>query len=312
MGNMETLSIVLATDGCHGLPSLMKTNKFAVIDPSRLEAGEVPKFQDEGAPVSKCCGASAPQAPFSPWNEAAADAVEAAINLPHVSDTRVPDVDLNAPFTREELRSNLRRLLSDKATGPDCITNRMLQLGGIQFQTLLFSHLSDVWRESIYPDQWESSLMQPLYKGDGKDREDPPSYRGIFLSNATLKLLEGILESRLKEFTETFDTLTPSQQGSRPDRQRHDTIYSLLATVQQQKQSPQRSTQGVSPSLGIILRVCGLYNGVSVSPQCTTANDSKRQQDHGEDVGDVKTNVHELAERRKARAQTGQSWEGLY
>ena len=272
----------------------MKTNKFAGKDPCRWQAVEVSKTQGEGAQAwhqyRYASGTSPAQAPFSPWDEAAADAVEAAINLPHVADILVPDANLNAPFTREELCSNLRRLLSDKATGPDGITNRMIQLGGIQFQTLLFSHLSDVWRESI----------------------DPPSYRGIFLSNATLKLFEGILESRLKEFTETFDTLTPSQQGSRPDRQRHDTIYSLLATVQQQKQSPQRSTQGVSPSLGIILRVCGLYNGVSVSPQCTTANDSKRQQDHGEDVGDVKTNVHELAERRKARAQTGQSWEGLY
>jgi hypothetical protein len=33
-----------------------------------------------------------------------------------------------------------------------------------------------------------------------------------------LKLFEGILESRLKVFTEKFDTLTPSQQGSRPGR----------------------------------------------------------------------------------------------
>jgi hypothetical protein len=47
--------------------------------------------------------------PFSPWDEAAADAVEAAINLPHVADILVPDANLNAPFTREELCSNLRR-----------------------------------------------------------------------------------------------------------------------------------------------------------------------------------------------------------
>jgi hypothetical protein len=86
--------------------------------------------------------------------------------------------------------------------------------------------------------------MQPLYKGDGKDREDPASYRGIFLSNAMLKLFKGILESRLQVFTEKFDTLTPSQQGSRPDRQRHDAIYSLLAAIQQQKQSPQKPKQG--------------------------------------------------------------------
>jgi hypothetical protein len=55
--------------------------------------------------------------------------------------------------------------------------------------------------------------MQPLYKGDGKDREDPASYRCIFLSNAMLKLFEGILEARLQVFTEKVDALTPSQQG---------------------------------------------------------------------------------------------------
>jgi hypothetical protein len=65
-----------------------------------------------------------------------------------------------------------------------------------------------------------------------------------------LKLFEGILESRLKVFTEKFDTLTPSQQGSRPARQRHDAIYSLLAAVQKQKQSHQKPMQGASPSLG--------------------------------------------------------------
>ena len=79
--------------------------------------------------------------------------------------------------------AQIRRLLSDKATEPDGISNRMLwsQLGGDRFILLLFFHLSNIWRESIYPDQWASSLMQPLYKGDGKDREDPASYRGIFL-----------------------------------------------------------------------------------------------------------------------------------
>ena len=55
--------------------------------------------------------------------------------------------------------------------------------------------------------------MQPLYKGDGKDREDRASYRGIFLSNAMLKLFEVILESRLQGFTEKFDTLRPRSRG---------------------------------------------------------------------------------------------------
>ena len=44
------------------------------------------------------------------------------------------------------------------------------------FQALLYAHFTDVWREGIYPDQWASSLMQPIYKGDGKEREDAASY----------------------------------------------------------------------------------------------------------------------------------------
>ena len=63
-------------------------------------------------------------------------------------------------------------------------------MGENQFINLLFLHLNDIWRESIYPDQWALSLMNQLYKGDGKDREDPASYRGIFLSNAMLKPFE--------------------------------------------------------------------------------------------------------------------------
>jgi hypothetical protein len=39
--------------------------------------------------------------------------------------------------------------LSNKATEPDGLSNRMLQLGGDQFINLLFLHLSDIWRESI-------------------------------------------------------------------------------------------------------------------------------------------------------------------
>ena len=91
----------------------MKTNKFAGKDPCRWQAGEVSKTQGEGAQAwhqyRYASGTSPAQAPFSPWDEAAADAVEAAINLPHVADILVPDANLNASFTREELCSNLRR-----------------------------------------------------------------------------------------------------------------------------------------------------------------------------------------------------------
>ncbi len=84
------------------------------------------------------------------------------------------------------------------------------------------------------------------------------------MSNAMLKLFEGILEARLQVFTVKADTLTPSQQGSRPGRQRHDAIYGLLAAVQQQRQSTQKPTQGATPPLGA--SYCGFVDFTTTYP----------------------------------------------
>ena len=108
----------IASDGCHGLPSQMKTNKFAATDPSRWQASEVAKSQGEGAQAwhqyRYAVGHHLRKHPLSSWDEAAADAVETALKLPHAADAQVPDADLNAQFVQEELCSNIRRLLSDR------------------------------------------------------------------------------------------------------------------------------------------------------------------------------------------------------
>jgi len=79
--------------------------------------------------------------------------------------------------------------------------------------------------------------MQPIYKGRGKDRHCPSSYRGIYLLNTLTKLFEGLIESRLSQFTEKYDTLMSAQPGSRTSRQTHDAIYAHIATIQQNKQN---------------------------------------------------------------------------
>jgi len=79
--------------------------------------------------------------------------------------------------------------------------------------------------------------MQSIYKGGGKDRHCPASYRGIYLLNTLTKPFEGLIESRLSQFAEKHDTLTSSQQGLRTSRQIHDTTYAHIATIQQNKQN---------------------------------------------------------------------------
>ena len=89
-----------------------------------------------------------------------------------------------------------------------------------------------IWEVEIYPGAWASALMQPIYKGGGKDRHSQVSYRGIYLLNTLTKLSEGLMEAHLA----LNDTLTPPQQGSQITRQTHDAIYALIATIQERSQ----------------------------------------------------------------------------
>ena len=64
--------------------------------------------------------------PLSPWDETEADRVTQTLNSPHPSDSQIPDPELNKTPTREEVKEMLKHLPSDKAAGPDGITNRIL------------------------------------------------------------------------------------------------------------------------------------------------------------------------------------------
>jgi len=101
---------------------------------------------------------------------------------------------------------------------------------------MIYLYMVIIWEVETYPGAWASALMQPIYKGGGKDRHSPVSYRGIYLLNTLTKLFEGLMEARLSKFTELNDTITPSHQGSRITRQTHDAIYALIATIQEQSQ----------------------------------------------------------------------------
>jgi len=74
--------------------------------------------------------------------------------------------------------------------------------------------------------------MQPIYKGGEKPKQDPASYREIYLSSALAKLFEGIIIKRLTQYTEQHSTLTDNQLGTRSNRQIHDAIYSIIAIIQ--------------------------------------------------------------------------------
>jgi len=73
--------------------------------------------------------------------------------------------------------------------------------------------------------------MQPIYQGGKNPKPDPASFKGIYLSSALAKLVEGIIIKRLAQYTEQHSTLTDNQLGTRSNRQIHDAIYSIIAII---------------------------------------------------------------------------------
>jgi len=86
------------------------------------------------------------------------------------------------PFTLLELITQIKKLLPDKSSRPSGMTNRMLQAGDAEFQSLLLLLCNAIRESHVQPTDWQLSVMQPIYKGHDKDKTDPASYRGEYTS----------------------------------------------------------------------------------------------------------------------------------
>ena len=75
-----------------------------------------------------------------------------------------------------------------KATGVDELWLDMLEMAG---------EVGVKWTGRI-PKEWRMGLIVPIWKRNG-DVHDPGKYRGITLLGQVLKLLERVLDARIRE-----------------------------------------------------------------------------------------------------------------
>ena len=85
------------------------------------------------------------------WRGYRPDRVTQTLNSPHPSDSQIPDPELNKTPTREEVKEMLKHLPSDKAAGPDGITNRILQASGDQAIDMIYLFMFIIWEVETCP-----------------------------------------------------------------------------------------------------------------------------------------------------------------
>ena len=79
-------------------------------------------------------------------------------------------------------------------------------------------------REGTIPEEWRTRLIVHEWKKKG-DVHDPKTYRGITLLNHVLKVLERILDGRIRRLVEC--EMGEEQQGFRRGRGTADGMFTL-------------------------------------------------------------------------------------
>jgi len=118
----------------------------------------------------------------------------------------------SARVNHGEVRTAVRSLMTGKSPGLDLIFNEHIIYGGESATHLLCHLYNAVLRSEHIPDQWQTSVIIPLYKGKGKDKAELNNYRPITLIPCICKLFEKVMLNRINKFIKTQSINFPNRQ----------------------------------------------------------------------------------------------------
>ncbi|KAJ4427678.1 hypothetical protein ANN_25327 [Periplaneta americana] len=133
------------------------------------------------------------------------------------------DQSFNDILTLREVQDTLSHS-KNNSPGPDNIPYEFLKQLPPDGVLYLYEVYNYIWSKQVFPDQWRNAIIIPILKPD-KNRSAPENYRPIALTCTMCKLLEKIINKRLRWTLEQRNFFTTSQNGF---RQFHSTIDSLI------------------------------------------------------------------------------------
>ena len=133
-----------------------------------------------------------------------------------------PNEILNRPFTPLEIMGALAKL--KKSGGSDQIINEFLKHSRHELAPYYTRIFNLILESGHMPDDWCSSVIQPIYKNKG-DPSDPNNYRGISLLSCFGKLFTSCLNRRLTIFIENNNIVQVEQAGFKSDFSTIDHLF---------------------------------------------------------------------------------------
>ena len=132
-------------------------------------------------------------------------------------------------ITDMEVTRGLKGMKKGRAPGLDEMRTEMVDVAGEIGVRWTKRLLNICMKQCKVPEDWRTGLIVPIWKRKG-DAQDPGKYRGITLLSHIMKLLERILDKRLRERVEP--ELGEEQLGFRKGRGTTDGMFSLRQLVE--------------------------------------------------------------------------------
>lgn len=130
-------------------------------------------------------------------------------------------------ITYGEVKAAITRAKSGKAAGPSGVVGEMLKASGDVGVKWVTALCNAIIKEGKIPDDWKKSWMVNVYKGKG-DALECGSYRGIKLLDHVMKVLERVVEKKVRNKV----VINDMQFGFRPGRGTTDAIF-IVRQVQE-------------------------------------------------------------------------------
>ena len=108
----------------------------------------------------------------------------------------------------------------------------MLKAGGDVLHKHIYEIICDIWHKEMMPDDWNESIICPIYKKENS--KECKNYRGISILNSTYKVLSKILCERLKPHV--TKNIGRYQCGFMPNRSTTDQIFTLRQILEKTRE----------------------------------------------------------------------------
>jgi len=140
----------------------------------------------------------------------------------------------NWKIDKTELKNAAKSLKNKIAPGPYGISNETVKSIVKLNPEALIKVYNTCLEEGTFPETWKTARLVLLRKGD-KPLGEPSSYRPLCLLDCLGKLLEKIIDNRLREFLDTHEGLHDRQFGFRKGRSTLDALNALGDSTESNK-----------------------------------------------------------------------------